>query len=329
MRRTLRRPGSYDQRVLDETNHYADVAVVHDLPPMFHYWSNTFVRPMLEEHGFSSPTDFFRSQLLAAADPDPVAILSLGSGNCDLEVGLCESLVAAGRPATFDCLELNPRMLGRAQQLATEKGVVGHFSFVECDVNQWVARRKYDFVIANQSLHHITGLEKVFDQVKGCLQQRGRLLVSDMIGRNGHRRWPEALAEVRRFWEELPPRYRYNHQLGRQERSYVDWDCSHEGFEGIRAQDILPLLMERFRFHLFIAFGNIIDPFVERSFGPNFRLDEPWDRAFVDRVHARDEELLRCGAITPTHLIAVLANDPAAAPRFARGLTPNRCVRRP
>jgi hypothetical protein len=87
--------------------------------------------------------------------------------------------------------------------------------------------------------------------------------------------------------------------------------------------------MERFRFHLFIAFGNIIDPFVERSFGPNFRLDEPWDRAFVDRVHARDEELLRCGAITPTHLIAVLANDPAAAPRFARGLTPDRCVRRP
>jgi hypothetical protein len=150
-----------------------------------------------------------------------------------------------------------------------------------------------------------------------------------MIGRNGHMRWPEALAEVRRFWEELPPGHRYNHQLGRQEGSYLDWDCSREGFEGIRAQDILPLLIERFQFHLFIAFGNIIDPFVERFFGPNFRLDEPWDRSFVDRVHARDEELLRCGAITPTHLIAVLANDPAAAPRFSRGLTPDRCVRRP
>jgi len=329
VRRTLRRPDSYDQRVLAETNTYADVSVVHDLPPIFHYWSNTFVRPMLEEHGFSSPTDFFRSQLLAAANPDSVSILSLGSGNCDLEIGLCESLVAAGQPAAFDGLELNPRMLGRAQQSATEKGVVEHFSFVECDINKWVARRKYDFVIANQSLHHIADLERVFDQVKGCLQQQGKLLVSDMIGRNGHKRWPEALAEVRRFWEELPPRYRYNHQLGRQEGSYLDWDCSHEGFEGIRAQDILPLLIERFQFHLFIAFGNIIDPFVERSFGPNFRLDESWDRSFVDRVHARDEELLRGGAITPTDLIAVLANAPAAAPRFARALTPDRCVRRP
>ena len=96
----------------------------------------------------------------------------------------------------------------------------------------------------------------------------------------------------------------------------------------MRAQDILPLLVQRFQFHVFIAFGNIIDPFVERSFGPNFHLDAPADRSFVDRVHARDEELLRSGAITPTHLIAALANHPAGSPRFSRGLTPERCVRK-
>ena len=46
-------------------------------------------------------------------------------------------------------------------------------------------------------------------------------------------------------------------------------------FEGIRAQDILPLLVERFTFDEFIGFGNVIDPFVDRSFGPNFDIASP------------------------------------------------------
>src|SRR5262249_44230751 len=152
-------------------------------------------RPMLEEHGFSSPTEFFRRQLIASENPDPV-ILSIGSGNCDLEIDLCESLLATGRKASFDCLELNPMMLRRGQASATRKGIADNISFLACDINKWVARRTYDFVIANQSLHHVTALESVFDQVKSCLHDRGLFLVSDVIGRNGHMRWPEALTEV-------------------------------------------------------------------------------------------------------------------------------------
>jgi hypothetical protein len=61
---------------------------------------------------------------------------------------------------------------------------------------------------------------------------------------------------VELIWETLPDSKKYNHQLKRLEREFVNWDCAKEGFEGVRAQDILPLLVERFDFEKFMAFGN-------------------------------------------------------------------------
>jgi hypothetical protein len=48
------------------------------------------------------------------------------------------------------------------------------------------------------------------------------------------------------------------------------------------------------------------DPFVDRSFGHNFDVDDEWDRAFIDEVHARDEAGFAQGTLTPTHMFAVL-----------------------
>jgi hypothetical protein len=148
-----------------------------------------------------------------------------------------------------------------------------------------------------------------------------------MIGRNGHLRWPEALTIVQEFWQELPDSHRYNHQLNRYEKQFMDWDCSVEGFEGIRAQDILPLLAASFHFQLFVAFGNVIDPFVDRSFGHNFKLESEWDRAFIDRVHERDEEEMRKGRIKPTHMLAVMSKTELGPLRSLPPFTPQFCIR--
>ena len=109
----------------------------------------------------------------------------------------------------------------------------------------------------------------------------------------------------------------------------MDWDCSNEGFEGIRAQDILPLCVDRFGFETFLAFANVVDPFIDRSFGHHFDANGAWDRDFIDRVHARDEAEIRAGRIKPTHMMAVMTNDRGATPRIRDGLTPAGCVRVP
>ena len=331
-----RHPGkystSYSGRLAAEADIFRDVAEVHDLPPIFHYWSNKHLRPMLEEYGFSNPDQFFAKYLresAARAGAQAPVFLSLGAGNCDTEVRVARLLLDDGlQDFTIECLDLNPEMLDRGREFARSMEVTAHISTVTGDFNQWSAVRRYDGVMANQSLHHVVNLEGVFDEIARCLAPHAYFMTDDVIGRNGHQRWPEALTEVQKFWRELPRAYRQNRQLDRYERSYKNWDCSIEGFEGIRAQDVLRLLIERFHFHLFIGWANVIDVFVDRSFGPNFDAEAPWDREFIDRVHAFDEESFRKGALTPTHMLAVLGNEQCGQPLCSRRLTPEKSVRR-
>ena len=322
--------GSYAARMRRERAYYDERAQVHDLPPIFHYWSNKYLRPKLEPFGFAHPDAFFAIFVgRALAGHAGGRVVSIGAGNCDSEIRLAQALVAQGvTDFEIECVDLNPRMLERGAAQARAAGVAPLLCFAEADFNRWTPRRTYDAVVANQSLHHVLALEHLLDAIAGALAPHGLFVASDMIGRNGHQRWPEARAIVDEFWAELPQPYRQNLQLGRHEDRFLDWDCAVDGFEGIRAQDVLPLLLERFAFDVFIAFGNVIDPFVDRSFGHHFDPDKEWDRDFIDRVHARDEAELAAGRITPTHMMAVMRVGAGGAPLTVDGLTPERCVRR-
>jgi SAM-dependent methyltransferase len=322
---------SYRERVLAEKGTYEDCQEVHDLPGIYHYWAHTYVRPKLEAFGFSNPDDMFAKYFLeqhALRPKEDLRFASIGAGNCDLEISLARQMVSRGRTDfIIDCLELNPAMLARAEVAAAEAGVARQIQLVETDVNEWTPGREYHAVMANQSLHHILNLEGVFGAVRNCLMPGGSFVISDIIGRNGHLRWPEALRIVHEFWRSLPPSYRFNNQLQRFEEWYENRDCSMVGFEGIRAQDILPLLVARFHFRLFVGFGNVMDPFVDRAFGHNFDANGAWDRAFIDRLHRRDEEEMLAGNIKPTHMVAVVGNDPGVRACFHEPLTPAFCIR--
>ncbi len=305
---------------------------VHALPPIFHYWSNTHLRPLFDECGIHDIDGFFAEHLFESARrcDVPARFVSIGSGNCDLEVRVATRLRAMGLQSfTLECLELNPHMLARGREHAAAAGVTDLVEFVEGDFNAWRPHGAYSAAMASHSLHHVVNLEGLFDGIKASLPEGGRFVVSDIIGRNGHQRWPEALERVQALWRELPERCRYNVLLSRHEPEYVNHDCSTEGFEGIRAQDILPLLVERFDFPLFVAFANVIAPFVDRAFGHHFDPQSASDRAFIDRVHAIDEEGFQSGALKPGQIIAVMSPSPVATHRVARGLTPQRSIRRP
>ena len=331
--RTRVRGAAYAARVEREKHNFAACETVHDLPPIFHYWSNRYLRPKLESFGFSHPDAFFVRSLAAQrrVDGSPQRrFASLGSGNCDTEIRIATALRAIGcTDFAIDCVDLNADMLQRGRRDAESAGVAPHIRTVCVDFNRWNPGDRYDAIIANQSLHHVQALERLFDRVHAAIAGGGCFVVSDMIGRNGHLRWPEARSIVERFWQELPAAYRYNRQLQRQESAFVDWDCSIGSFEGIRAQDILPLLVERFAFEEFIAFGNVIDPFVDRSFGPNFDVARAEDLAFIDRVHAADEQALAQGIVKPTHMFAVMRTEGTGPTRHLPGLSPERSIRWP
>ena len=323
----------YRLKLLIEQGIYASVEQVHDVPAIENYCSEKYLAPLLESFGVQTDDDFFVGEILEAMDrcPGPHRILSVGSGNCDTEIRFAERLRAAGRrDFVIECMDINAEMLRRGSTQAKAQGVAESIMPLRADFNAWQAPgRVYAAIIAHQSLHHVVNLEGLFEAIRGALLPEGIFVTSDMIGRNGHMRWPEAHEIVSKFWHRLPASYRYNHLLRATTEDYVNFDCSKAGFEGIRAQDILPLLVEKFSFKVFIPFRNVLDAFIDRGIGPNFDSARAWDRKFIDEVQAADVAAIAAGRVKPTHLLASMTATPLFTPRYPGNLSPEFCVRKP
>lgn len=321
----------YQDQLEAERATYAHLTNVHDLPPIFHYWSKRYLGPMVQELGFDGPDELFVQALMSASSGGFREFASLGAGNCDTEIRVASQLKAMGlTDFSITCFDLNQEMLERGEKASAAAGLANQIVVEQVDLNKWAPNREFAAVMANQSLHHLVELEHVFDRIAESLVADGRFVTSDIIGRNGHLRWPEARAIIEEYWDRLPQPYRFNLQLRRHEYRFEDWDCSQAGFEGIRSQDILPALIERFGFELFLAFGNLIDPFIDRSFGHHFDPSGLWDQNFIDSIHARDEAEIFAGRLKPTHMMAILRKQPYEGETRCRvHLTPENCVRDP
>lgn len=322
---------SYQARVAKEAEHFAQRADVHDLPAVFHYWSNKYLLPKFKEMNIRGVHEFFADVITEKAPEKgqtKSVVVSIGCGNCDIEIAVARELLTSGFDRfQIECVDLIPEMLERGRAMAVAEGLEEYFTFNCTDIISWSPESsETDVVIANQSLHHFVDLEVLFDKIKSALTPKGVFATMDVIGRNGHMRWPEAMEQIDLLWEEMPKRHRYNNLLCRFEEKYENWDCSVEGFEGIRAQDILPLLLERFNFKMFLGYGNLTDIFVDRAFGHNFNLENPQDLAFIDKVGKLDDELIESGELKPTHIVAIMTNEQVESKHY-KNLSPSFCVR--
>jgi SAM-dependent methyltransferase len=320
---------AYQQRMAQEQTRFDAEMCVHDLPDIFHYWSHNYLRPQLQAFGLENFNHFFVREI-ARANPDPtrpLRLVGVGSGDCATELDVAGKLVEMGyAQLSLTCSDISPGALARGRESIAGSALEGRAEFLVHDMNTGLPPGDFDVVIANQSLHHVVGLEALFDSIRERLSGGGILLVSDMIGRNGHQRWPEARRLLEPFWAELPESHKYHWLLRRHEPEFLDWDCSVEGFEGIRAQEVLPQLLSRFHASFFLAWGNIIDVFIDRGFGHNFRAQEEWERRFIDRVHKADAEAIAAGSISPTHLLASFQVAPCECVH-APGMRPRDALR--
>jgi SAM-dependent methyltransferase len=327
----LGRLSAYNSRIDAELATYADQEEVHDLPRIYHYWSERYCLPLLTELGLTDLDGFWDREVAAVCArryPRRARLVSLGAGNGDIELDIATRLGRRGiRNLEIILVELNPVMLERARANAEQLGLADTVHTLEADFNTWTATESADIYFAHHSLHHVLALEHVLDEIRNSLATDGVLLINDMIGRNGHMRWPDAAEFVNRIWSVTPERYRFNHYVGHVDEVYPDWDCSDVGFEGIRAQDILPLLLERLHPETYITFANIIDPFVDRVYGPNFDPSSREDTEFLNAVARIDDAAIDLGLTTPTHMFASFRTQ-AVVCRYPRNRSPERTVRR-
>lgn len=323
---------TYDEKVRQQIEQYRDINI-HDLPEIFHYWSARTIAPVIDAvYQRGSFTDIYAEHFRQCFErTGNMKVLSLGAGDAWVEVDIARKLVEAGLDDfKIQCAEISGHLIERGLERAHKAGLARHIDYEHSDLNALKPEGKVAAVMANQSLHHFVDLEGVMDLVAQSLEPEGRFVSNDTIGRNGHLRWPEAKALVQYFWDELPESYKFHHLLQRFESpQFLDWDCSNEGFEGVRAQDILPMLVERFGFTHFAAWGGLADVFVDRGFGHNFSVSKPADVAFIDKVQALNDALADIGFIKPTQMFAVMTLDKDAPCISFRGMTPERAVRDP
>ena len=320
-------------RVEAELRQFTNVQKIHDLPPVQSYWSRNFVAPKFEALGFTGMWDFYVKSVLSVrtrmGPAGRLRIASIGSGNCDIELTLAQKLIENGEiNFEIECLELNPKMLERGASSAAEKGLSSFFRFTATDLTNW--RPEKDSIgvfFANQSLHHILDLEGLFDLVQYAMSQPGCLLTGDMIGRNGHMLWPGALTVVRALWASIEESKRFNHRTQKIDLQYPNKDFSDQGFEGIRAQDILPLLVSRFHQEVFLGFNSISRPFISRAYGHNFDVNNEADCQFIRFVGNLDDSFIHEGFLKPTQCFATFRKVPSPNPVNYKHWTAAYCVR--
>jgi SAM-dependent methyltransferase len=322
----------YNELVARQVDQYKETEVMHDLPRIYDYWAGKYISKNAEQiTGYSNIIEFYAEYFRRALhESNSTFLLSIGSGDCSIEIEIVKNLIFGGeKQFFFVCLELSPILIEKARKKIDSEGLGDIITVAQIDLNKWSPKYKFASAMAHHALHHILDLEHLFGVIKDNLAPRGRFITCDIIGRNGHMRWPEALRLTREIWQRIPRKYKFNHQFQNYDEYFQNRDSSTEGFEGIRAQDILPLLTKMFSFEVFFGFGNLTDTFIDRGFGPNFNPENSHDTEFIDYVHKLNEQLISDGILKPTSMIAVLVNEPVSNTKVYKHWTPAFCIRNP
>lgn len=248
----------------------------------------------------TKPPDFTaRLRELAGRKPDgPVRILSLCSGAARIEASFA---AAAGIRAQWTLMDLNEGLLQTAAAGFPEGHdidlIVGNLNRVE-DYGE-----RYDIVLCVSGLHHIVELERVVGFIRDALVDGGEFWsIGEAIGRNGNRLWSRDYEAANAFFRELPERLRRNRHTGQIDDAIPDIDYSSGTFEGIRSQDIEPLL-SRYLEPVHVYRRNcFLWRIVDLAYADNYDMQDPSDIDWLQRaVHAELEHFHDGGRATELH----------------------------
>jgi len=326
----------YAERVAQQIAQYAEnTAAMHDLPDSFHFWSHSYIRPgLLDVFGVESVADFYIEgyrRSAAGSAQSTKTILSLGCGDGWLETEIAQRLLAEGiKDFRIVGADISRDLLARFEEKIRQTNLGEWLNPMHLDLNASDLTGPWTMVMANHSLHHFVELERIFDYCLSTLEPAGLFVTNDMIGRNGHMRWPEARLILDSLWPLLSVEQKYHVQLRRYSETFIDHDCSGEGFEGIRSQDVLPLLLERFYPVAFLGAGGFVDILVDRGYGHGFDMKRTEHAALVRFLSDLNEILLDSDMVKPTIMFGYfgMQDQPErcfkdrSARRSVRGSTP-------
>jgi 2-polyprenyl-3-methyl-5-hydroxy-6-metoxy-1,4-benzoquinol methylase len=134
------------------------------------------------------------------------------------------------------CTDINEALFTEARERAQERGLSLRFDVQDLNFIR-ILPDYYDMIFAHAVLHHVINLEILFDQIARGLTSGGILQLVEVIGKNRRLLWEENERFANVILDALPP------DLTRGAKLQV---TEEEGMEGIRQEEILPILRAGF-----------------------------------------------------------------------------------
>ena len=234
---------------------------------------------------------------------DRALVLGCGSG------WLERAIAKRGRFRSIVACDFAAETVSRASRAAEEEGL-SSIDYMVLDLeNQELPAGPFDAVIANDVLHHITGLEPLYTRIHGALAPGGKLVFNEYVGPNRFQYSDAHMATVNRYLRLLPDRLRWDPIGGKVlwKRDRVDPAqlAIDDPTEAVRSEDVLPLARRFFRVEKeYVYGGGLLNPLL---FGivTNFRAGDPWDDMLMSRLCAAEERLTEAGELEPDFRIFV------------------------
>jgi SAM-dependent methyltransferase len=231
--------------------------------------------------------------------------LVLGCGSGWLE----RALAQRGRFRSILACDFAAESVTRARTAAKAEG----FSTIDYRVldleNESLPPGPFDAVIANDVLHHITGLEALYTRIHSALAPGGKLIFNEYVGPNRFQYDDARMEVVNRYLRLLPDRLRWDPITGRllwkRERVDPKQLAIDDPTEAVRSEEVLPLARRFFDAEKEYGYGGgLLNPLL---FGivSNFRAGDPWDDMLMARLCSVEQRLTDAGEIEPDFRIFV------------------------
>jgi SAM-dependent methyltransferase len=234
---------------------------------------------------------------------DRALVLGCGSG------WLERALAARGRFRSILACDFATESVTRARAAAEAEGF-SSIDYMVLDLeNERLPPGPFDAVIANDVLHHITGLEPLYSRIEGSLAPGGKLVFNEYVGPNRFQYDDARMEIVNRYLRLLPNRLRWDPITGRllwrRERVDPKQLTIDDPTEAVRSEEVLPLARRFFHVEKEYPYGGgLLNPLL---FGivANFRPGDPWDDMLMARLCAAEQRLTEAGEIEPDFRIFV------------------------
>ncbi len=295
----------YERLIEEEKARYTEIEVTEDLKEggghahdsWHYYWLG--VAAVIDRTPFADLAGFLEERFSGTGRP--LRILSLASGYCGHEIALARALQV---DYEILCTDLNADLFPVPQARAEELGL--HMEFREADLNfLTIEPGRYDLVFAHAAVHHVINLEHLFAEIVAGLSPRGLFHLVEVVGENRRLIWDPNQDLANALLDALP----------RDVIGEIRLDVPYEdGMEGIRQEDILPLLHESFE-PIFEYRHGAFMRFVCTHYDLGKRLDpgNTRSRRCLDFLIESDRSAVRNGILEPLELWGVYA------PRTVKG----------